>query len=533
MKAVQFVFIILIIFITFYAYNECVNNSFVYDDHYFVEKNLAIRSLKNIPRFFLDPIHTNASTEWKGIYRPLRTTSYALEYKLYRLDPGGYHLTNLMLHIINVVLTFIFVNLLTSDKRISIITTLLFAIHPAYSEAVLWIGSRADLLLGFFELLTIITFILFIRTGNKKYYVWTIFNFILALLCKETAIVTPVIFLAISKAMGKKPKRKTIILPFVIAFIYLPVRIYLMQGFAQREWWGGSFINNFLTAIKLISHYIYLLIFPYHLSVDYGIKPVQSLFDLQLIISTFIIIVVLWLSYKWVKTKKSMQWLGVVWFFLFLAPALNFIPITTITGDRFLYLSCIGIFMSIASIIFSFKTKQAKTIFLLLLLMLSATYVITIKNRTREWNNDYSLFSSVLKYNPNSWMSYQDLGTLHYQIKDYKNAHQFFLKALSIRNDHPLTYKSLGLIALETGHVDEAQKYFLKALLLNPGDSEIGNLVAITFDIQKRYDVAKQLYKRYLEIDPQNHHIKTNMEKLYRKLKKSKTSSLQTEQQQQ
>lgn len=306
-----------------------------------------------------------------------------------------------------------------------------------------------------------------------------------------------------------------------------------MQGFAQREWWGGSFINNFLTAIKLISHYIYLLIFPYHLSVDYGIKPVQSLFDLQLIISTFIIIVVLWLSYKWVKTKKSMQWLGVVWFFLFLAPALNFIPITTITGDRFLYLSCIGIFMSIASIIFSFKTKQAKTIFLLLLLMLSATYVITIKNRTREWNNDYSLFSSVLKYNPNSWMSYQDLGTLHYQIKDYKNAHQFFLKALSIRNDHPLTYKSLGLIALETGHVDEAQKYFLKALLLNPGDSEIGNLVAITFDIQKRYDVAKQLYKRYLEIDPQNHHIKTNMEKLYRKLKKSKTSSLQTEQQQQ
>lgn len=533
MKAVQFVFIIFIIFITFYAYKDCLNNSFVYDDHYFVEKNPTIRSLKNIPRFFLDPIHTNASTEWRGIYRPLRTTSYALEYKLYRLNPEGYHFTNLMLHIINVLLTFVFVSLLIPDRRIPIITTLLFAIHPAYSEAVLWIGSRADLLLGFFELLTIISFILFIRTGNKKYYVWAIFNFILALLSKETAIVTPVIFLAVSKAVSKNPGRKTILLPFAIAFIYLPIRIYLMQGFAQRGWWGGNFINNFLTAIKLISHYIYLLIFPYHLSIDYGIKPVQSLFDSQLLISISIIVVLSWLSYKWVKAKKSIQCLGIVWFFLFLAPALNFIPITTITGDRFLYLSSVGIFMSIAGIIFSFKTKQAKIASILVILMLATTYVISIKNRTREWNNDYSLFASVLKYNPNSWMSYQNLGTLHYRIKDYENARQFLLTALTIRNGHPLTYKCLGLVALETGNADEAQKHFLKALLLDPRDSEIGNLIAITFDIQKRYDVAEQLYRRYLEIDPKNHNIKNNFEKLYRKLKKSKTNSSQTEQRQQ
>jgi len=528
MKTRSFLFLTGIIFLTIFAYRDCVKNNFVFDDHCFVEKNPHIKSLKNITRFFTTPLSTTASIKWKGIYRPLRTLSYALEYKLYKLNPDGYHLTNLLLHILNITLVFTFLNLLINEKKIAILATFLFALHPVQSEAVLWIGSRADLLLGFFELLAVITFLRFIRTGNRKYYWWSIVHFILALLSKETAITTPLIFAMLLFALNKKVDKKIVLLPFIIAIVYLPIRIYLMQGFAQREWWGGSFATNFLTAIKLISHYIYLLIFPYHLSVDYGFKPAQSFFDPLVITSVLIISVLLWWSYKCRKSGQNMHWLGIAWFFILLAPCLNFIPITTITGDRFLYLSSLGLFLSSSSIIFSLKTNQIKTISFFLVFVLAITYVSTIRKRTREWNNDYTLFASVLKYNPNSWMSYQNLGTWYYQRKDYENAKKYFLKAKKIRGDDALTCKSLGLIYLETGKIDKAQKYFLKALLLNPRDIEMGNLVAITLELQKKYGIAEELYRRYLEIDPQNQNIKRNLYSLYFRLKKFRKNSSQT-----
>lgn len=530
MKIHNYLWLGIILTLTIYSYIGCVENGFVYDDHAFVEKNPSIRSLKNIPRFFLDPIHTTASEGWKGIYRPLRALSYALDYKLYKLNPGGYHLTNLILHLVNVILAFIFLNLLLNDKRIATLSTFLFALHPVQTEPVLWIGSRADLLLGLFEFLTLIFFIKFLRTESKKHYYYALLGLVLALLSKETAIVTPILFIVMMIAFNKNMDNKIILPPFLITLIYLPIRIYLMQGLAQRGWWGGNFINNFLTAIKLVSHYVYLLIYPYHLSVDYGFKPVRSLWDPLLLLGILILIILLILGLKCKKTNKHSCWLGIIWFILFLIPSLNIIPLTTITGDRFLYLSSLGVFLLISEIIFYSASKKSTVLKFMLIAILLITYIPTIKRRTREWRNDYTLFSAVLKYNPNSWMSYQNLGVWYHQRKDYKNAERCFQEAERVRKDHPLTYKSLGIIYMETGLVEKAQQYFLKAILLNPQDADGGNLLAITFDIEKKYDIAEKLYTLYLEIDPHNEDIKRNLRSLYSRLEKTKKNFSRTEQ---
>src|SRR3989338_4208423 len=98
-----FFHLILIIVVTTFVYLNSFRNGFVYDDHTHILSNVEIRYASNIPQFFVSP--------FMGLYRPLRSVEYMIIYSLSGENPFGYHLNNLLFHLLNTVMVYLIINL--------------------------------------------------------------------------------------------------------------------------------------------------------------------------------------------------------------------------------------------------------------------------------------------------------------------------------------------------------------------------------------------------------------------------------------
>ena len=169
------------------VYMNSLGGGFVYDDYAFIVNNPHIKTLSHPGRFFL--LKTATSFSGHSIWRPLRTLSFAFDYHLWGLEPFGYHLTNVLFHIINGVLVYIIILRLGLAWRVALISSCLFLVHPLQTESVSWISSRGDCLFAAFFLLSLYWYM-------KGRIILSYLSFILSLFSKETALSLPLLLLA-------------------------------------------------------------------------------------------------------------------------------------------------------------------------------------------------------------------------------------------------------------------------------------------------------------------------------------------------
>ena len=103
------------------------------------------------------------------MYHPVTTLSFALEYRFARLNPFIYHFDNLILHLLNILLVYLFIKLLSGNKIIAFVVALLFGIHPMHVESVAWVAERKDVLYACFFLLSMIFYIKFIKAKVEEH----------------------------------------------------------------------------------------------------------------------------------------------------------------------------------------------------------------------------------------------------------------------------------------------------------------------------------------------------------------------------
>ena len=185
----------------FLVYANMLDGEFIWDDEYLIVNNSQIKSFSHLLNTFRTYVGYG-SENVNNFYRPMQEISNMLDYRVWGLDPSGFHLTNNVLHSIVSVLVMIFVLSLTKNILAAFISALLYAIHPVHSEAVAYIAGRADLLYTIFMLLSLIYYSRSVavckgraptlRSNENKYYLSLAF-FVLALLSKEMAMVIPLI----------------------------------------------------------------------------------------------------------------------------------------------------------------------------------------------------------------------------------------------------------------------------------------------------------------------------------------------------
>jgi len=537
------------------VYFNGLNNGFVGDDNGFVTNNLSIRSLKNIPAFFSSPKSMAANDpEWGTIiYRPLRTTSYAVDYFLFGLNSAGYHATNLALHIsVCIVLYFIIYNLFHQSIA-SLAGAFIFAVHPVHVEAVSWIASRADLLGMLFVCLSLL---FYMKYQNRKSTVLLAFSLIfsaLAYLSKETMVSLPGIIILYDYAVDREKPFKDFLrshiaawIPFLLlCMMYLLLRFFITGRMSTNQgWWGGTPYSNFLMMAKATALYLKLLIFPFQLNLHYIIEPVHTVLDTKVSLSILIILSTFALiAYYYLKNRQV--FFSLAFFYLGLVPIANIIPISfSMMAERYIYMPSAGPIIAAAyGINYLYqKSKPVKAFHLsgmALGALLVSVFSYTVITRNTIYRNDPAFYDAAVKESPGSAPSYKGLADqyantgderkalenyeraleidpyyaeamlnqamVYAQLKDFVMAHLKARKAIELKPDKAEMRYIFGNILRVMGDLSGAGVEWKKAVELAPNYSQAYNSLGnYYFLYEKDYTRAAEMYAQSYAYDPDN-----------------------------
>lgn len=187
-------------FLSILVYLNCLQHSFVYDDESTILYNYFIRDWGNLPNLFTAQYFVRSA---ELTYRPVVTLSYFLDYTLWRLDPSGYHFTNILLHAANSMLFFLLVSRIGKKRTPALISALFFSSYPVFSEAVNAVGFREDLLAFLFFMLALLFYLkndakYLMKPGQRGYvlyYSLSLLSYGFSLFSKEMAITLPLLII--------------------------------------------------------------------------------------------------------------------------------------------------------------------------------------------------------------------------------------------------------------------------------------------------------------------------------------------------
>jgi len=515
----------LIVIVTFIVYANSLKNEFVYEDYDQIVNNDFIKSWTNIPKILKSDIWmTTADPEKSMYYRPLFLLSLLFDYHVWGLNPLGFHITNLLLHILNSILVYFTICLILNNKKVALLAGLFFSIHPINTENVSYISGRDYLLAFLFYLLSFLMFILLTRNKKRIYYqIGSLFLFFLALLTKEIAIMLPFVLILYDYCFIYTKKRRknlysmiNLYLPyFAVIGIYFLIRKTVLGALAYNiPYHGGSLYATFLTMSRVFIHYIKLLILPVNLCLEYVFPISKTLFGKNLsIISIIILLAILIIAIRIYKSSKEISF-SIFWFFITLIPVSQIIPTWFYIAERYLYFPSFGFYLLLAILIAKILEYQKKLLILIPFLLIF--YEVKTIQRNNDWKDNLTLWTKTVKQCPDSFRAHLNLGLIYgkngridmaideftnalktnwnmsedrkkvynrikahislgncYGKKElYWKAAEEYKRALKIYPDNFLAHKNLGLAYFGLGKYDMAISEVETAQRIKPNDKD-------------------------------------------------------------
>lgn len=505
--------ILLLIFIGFLVYFPSLSNNFILgDDTDQIVENTQIQDLHTIPSFFTGSTYYRPeNNQLYGLYyKPFMMIAYTVIYQFAGLDPLPYHLFQLILHITNGILIFFLFQKFFS-KEISWFLSLLFIIHPANSEIVLWASTLQDVLYTFFGLVTLL--LLSSEENLEKTRRILLIGILLlsSLFSKETGV----IFLALSciyvAFFHFTYLKKIIVITSLIFLIYTFFRFGIAHiGFGNEaisQISRASFATRMLNMPFLVIKYVLLFIFPYRLETHQNWLITK--FSFQHVIVPFISIgFISFVAFKlgtYIRKKKQNLWKPYLffsfWTVLGLLPHLHIIPLDEIFSERWIVISLIG-FLGILGIVataFEKKLHFKRLTFLLLgivLLFASQSFI-----RGLNWKDSETLFSHDLKTAQGNYYLENLYASVLINQERFIEAQPYVERSLSgyrfLSN-----LNNMGIILMKQKNYDEANKYFIESIEQDYNYPSIQNYVNFLVFIKKDNEKAKSIAEKYLSEYP-------------------------------
>ncbi|MFC1856160.1 tetratricopeptide repeat protein [Thermodesulfobacteriota bacterium] len=503
-----------LVLVSVILYKDVVDYDFVnLDDETYVYENLNIREInaKNLKTIFLEPYFVN--------YQPLAIMSYAFDYKFSELNAKGFHLTNVIIHVINAILVLFLLHLITGNVIFSLTIALIFAVHPVQVETVAWISERKGLLCTLFYLLSFMSYIKFSRGSKKGFYILSIILLILALLAKPMAVTLPLILILYDYYENKLCRKKLIEkVPFFIISIAFSLLVFFIQknegSVATSELM--SFSQNILMAFYNVGFYIDKLMLPRNLSVFYAHSTPFSYISLKALIGQGMIVACILYLVNFKRINRGVNF-GILFFLISLLPIIRLVPIgATYAADRYMYVPMLGLFFALGMIIISFQKARpeskvrARAFFVIIPIFIVCLSMAAV-SQTKVWKNSYTLWSKVVAIGDPSDNAYLGLGKFHSSKEEYGEAVKYFLKVE--KSTSPLWREmalfNLGLCYFKMKNYDESRAHLLTLTKDYPetiavSSSDIYMLLARTSAFMNFLDDADKYFKRSLGFNPKN-----------------------------
>ncbi|NOS67108.1 MAG: tetratricopeptide repeat protein [Candidatus Peribacteraceae bacterium] len=462
-------------------YARSLGNGFVnWDDGLLIVDNPWIQGLSwmNIRHAF-----TSYDPE---LYIPLTLLSYQVNYAAAGLSPWIYHLTNLILHVVNVLLLFTITMQLTRRKTVAFAAALLFAVHPLHTEAVVWAAARKDVLSTAFLFLTLASFLRYRATEKRGWHALSIVSFGLGLLSKVSILTAPLVLMMIDWRPGQISFRKS--LRDALPYFGLSVIFGLISLFGKVT--RSAFLyDKILIGAKAAILLLGKLIFPWNLTIFYPYTQNISLMNPDLMFAVLTVIAItgvcIWLT-KWNR------WPLFVWiiFLFLLAPSFqniakgrNELLDVYVTSDRYAYAASLGPLLLFGLFFDEIRKRWKWTAWSVLAAVCVLLSVMTYR-QSLTWKDSEALFRHAVEVSPDAYIAHQNLGTIAVRRGDIDEGLREYQEVLKIRPD-AVTYYNIGLIMEHEGDIPAAIEAYRKAVETSPLEEDAAERLRILTVPQK------------------------------------------------
>jgi len=546
--------ILLLVAVGTILYANTLPNQMFWDDFDNILNNQFIQNWRYFPKLFTENIIAGAGL-MSNYWRPMLMATFSLEWHLWGNWAPGYHFINAALHIANAVLLFCILSRLLrsrnhnrsseknhSDKSLrfgesagtycwlAFLTSLIFLVHPAQTEAVTYVSSLADPLSTLFIFSGIFLYLKYRtlctemasddhpRGGlESPLYLLSLIAYCLALMTKEAAIVMPAFIFIIdllflnadSRTKERLRKAAGRLWPFlIIAAIYILLRATVLNfggTFNLYEGKANVFTENFhvrlFTFFRVLVEYFKIIFWPADLHAERTVAIATSLLHPDVITGGLILTGFLAAAFTQLRHFPILSF-GLLWFLIGLAPVSNIaVPINNLIMEHWLYLPIIGIALIFVRLGMSIAEKWAYLRMPLLGLFAVALTLLSIKtiDRNRDWRDPITFYNHTLQYAPNSYRIINNLGMAYADTGDHAQAEETYRRAIKVEPSNPVAYHNLGNTYKETGERELAIENFQTAIQLDPEFIFSYNALANLYLEEGDYRGARTVFEKYLD----------------------------------
>ncbi|MFH2203757.1 MAG: tetratricopeptide repeat protein [Elusimicrobiota bacterium] len=479
--------IVLLVAVSFLVFGNTLKNPFMWDDAGLVgliASDKYQKHLKN-PFFFLTKAYWR---DYRNLHdvdvyvpvSPLRTFSLNLDHKLWGGNPFGYHLTNILLHAVNVLLVYLLCLAMFKDPRLALFTGMLFAVHPMHTEAVSWVKNRVDLIAAAFYLSALTLFIEASPGGGallaRRFRPGLLLAgaagcFTLAILSKEIVVTLPaVMVLYILCFVAPEERKKSLLLtaPFwllTLGAFYLEF-VIAKPGISQPH--SLDVYTNILVVFKTVAYYAVLVSLPFQFCADRVLALPDLISEPVMMASVALTGGLVYAGFGAFPRHKTASFCA-FWFLIVLSPVANiFYLAPRPIGEHRLYLPSLA-FCLILGKVFADGAEYLRRrapgrdwgrLPLSALGAILLVFAVLTVRRNADWSNEIRFWSQTVKQSPRSPRAWTLLGEAHCKVKDYARAKEAFESALQVGPAYPPAHSGLGLVYFRTGDPMKAVQYF-------------------------------------------------------------------------
>jgi tetratricopeptide (TPR) repeat protein len=531
------------------SYANTLSIDFQLDDHHVVESNPHIRRLANVPRFFVDPNLSSVNHQSK-LFRPVLTTTYAVNYAVSGLNTWSYHLFNILLHWLAVVLVFRIArdHLWLDDAAlpVALAAALVVAVHPLNSEPVDYISSRSA---GLATVLYLGAFDAALRARRGACAVL----FVLGLLTKAIVFTLPVVlagYFAIARVAAPAAARPRMPWSLMAGLTVLAAAFGLYHQWVSPAHMsaamgepGVSPWMYFMTGWSAYLYYLRLVAWPDALVIDRKDYPiVESLAEPQAWLSLLALILIGRLAWSARRRYPALTF-AAFWYFVTLAPESTFFPLAEPVNEHRPYLAMLGVGTA-AGIGLWLLTRRfadryqlsAAWLFAVCLTFTATAFGATTIVRNQTWQDPYALWSDATRKAPRNPRAWLNVGHAELGRGDYAAARRHLLKArelapcyhyvlvnLSVLEarvsdlerslawaddavrcgpDLPLTHRYRGLALERLGRLGDALAAQRRATAIDPYDVDAWFAQGRLLEAQQAWREAVGAYRQAWALDP-------------------------------
>lgn len=474
------------------VYGQTINYGLVYfDDSVIIEKVISdISGIGEISKSF--------NHSYANFYRPLQNVTFVIDRAISGDGYVGYHITNLLIHCLTIFSVILVLRTLKVSDRKSFFAGLVYAVHPLFAHAIIWIPSRGDLLLCLFAVMSIWSFIKYFETKKINYFIYHIILVFLAAISKETAMIIPAVSLLYLILKDVKSLKSLKIVYFIVVWLAIGVIWYLLRTSAttsmpQESSFGlAALTKNLPAALEMLGK----LFLPVNLSVMATFSVFSTVSGLLVLIGIILLI------YLKKETRKTVLF-GIGWYFLFLLPTLVF---RLQQADDFFdylehraYLPAIGILIILAAYIPEKVFQTKNRVYLLISSAVVALLAALTSFRSTDYSSSLNYWQAAVRGNDGRAFFYNNLAKTYSEKNEIGKAAECFQKSINLAPQYSMPYDGLAGIYFQKQDYNKAMQLMETAISRGNATVEIYNNYGGLANTMQKYDKTIKVTKESIE----------------------------------